>query len=381
MFTIAFSLLSCNEKAQNQQEVISLLDAKDFQKQIEGKQINLYKISNDSGMTLELTNYGARMVSLWVDSNEDTFKDVIWGYESIDAYLQATDIYSGPIVGRFGNRINKGKFSIDDKEYQLTINNGDNHLHGGLTGLYQQIWDVTLSNDSMVTLAYLSPDNEGGYPGNASIEVTYKIAYNNKLEINYKATTDAPTPMNLTSHSYFNLHGTTDKSTNTHILQIYADSYTPTDAGLIPTGEVETLDGSPLDFRTAATIGSRINDTTQCEALKYGSGYDHNYVLKDYNDNNIFHAANVYEPTTGIVMDIYTDQRGLQFYSGNFMDGVDTGKRGEKHNYRTGIALETQNFPDAPNHIEFADDAILRPGEVYSHRCIYAFSVKNTKLI
>lgn len=327
-------------------------------------------------MTAQITNYGGRLVSLWVPSKDGQFKDVVWGYESIKDYLSATDVFSGPIVGRYGNRIAKGKFSIDGEEYSLTINNNGNHLHGGPGGFWTKVWAAKAfknkAGEDALELTYMSPNGEEGYPGNVAVKVTYTLTAKNELKIEYEAETDAPTIINPTSHAYFNLHGTSSKSTNSHMLRIYADSYTPTDSLLIPTGEISSVAGTPLDFRASTRIGDRIDDKFQ--ALEFGKGYDHNFVLSK-KGQSLDIAAEVFEPETGILMKVYTDQPGIQFYSGNFMDGVDTGKRGDKHSYRTGIALETQNFPDAPNHPNFPN-SVLRPNEKYTHTCIYQFSLQ-----
>ena len=337
-------------------------------------------MQNANGMTVQLTNYGARIAALWVPS-ADGFKDVVWGYDSIDAYLNAGDKYSGPVVGRYGNRIKDGKFTLDGKEYRLTVNENGNQLHGGAGGFSTKVWDAEQFTDAegnpAVKMTYLSADGEEGYPGNLTISVTYTLTPENEVAIDYSATTDAPTVLNPTSHVYYNLHGTSAKSTDSHLMTIYADGYTPTDAELIPTGEIAPVEGTPMDFRTATAIGARM-DTPDFEPLRFGKGYDHNWVLNKTTDGThtgAHIAAEVYEPETGIVMKIYTDQPGLQFYAGQGMDGKETGKRGDIHNVRSGIALETQNFPDAPNHENFPS-SVLRPGETYTQHTVYAFSLK-----
>lgn len=364
------SLASCNQKG-----AIDLIAASKFDTTLNQQKVSLYTLKNKSGMVAQITNYGARLVSLWVPSKDGSAKDIVWGYGSIKEYLSATDVFAGPIVGRYGNRIGKGKFSIDGQDYTLSINNNGNHLHGGPGGFWTKVWAAkqltNASGEDVLELRYSSPNGEEGYPGNVVIKVSYTLTGSNELKIEYEAEADAPTIMNPTSHCYFNLHGTSEKSTNTHVLQIFADSYTPTDSLLIPTGEIAPLGGTPLDFRKPTKIGDRID--AKFEAIAYGKGYDHNFVLNK--GSKMGNAAVVYEPETGIEMTVSTNQPGLQFYSGNFMDGVDTGKRGQKHSYRTGIALETQNFPDAPNHPNFPN-SVLRPNEKYSHTCIYAFRVK-----
>lgn len=354
-----------------------LYEKQAFDTLLSSKHVSLYTLKNSHGMAVQITNYGARVVDLWVPAADGSFKDVVWGYETIKGYLNSTDLYCGPIVGRYGNRIGAGKFSIDGVGYTLSQNEGVNHLHGGKGGFSTRVWDadsvVTADGVSSLKLTYHSPAGEEGYPGAVDISVTYSLNDKNELKISYLATTDAPTIVNPTSHCYFNLHGSSAQSTNTHILYINASHYTPTDSTLIPTGEIATLDGTPLDFRKPTAIGQRI--AQDFKALKYGKGYDHNFVLDRKSAKDTSYAAEVYEPATGIVMKIYTDQPGLQFYSGNFMNGKDTGKRGDVHNYRTGVALEAQNFPDAPNHSNFPN-AILKPGEKYTQTTIYSFGVK-----
>lgn len=354
---------------------VELLDDEAFRTEIDGRQTGLYTLCNDNGMTVQITNYGARIVALWVPSADGVFRDVVWGFEKIGDYIASTDNYCGPIVGRYGNRIGKGRFTLDGREYRLSINNGENHLHGGSGGFECRVWKAeeftSPEGDPALALSYRSPDGEEGYPGNLDITVTYTLTRNNELKIDYSATTDAPTVLNPTSHVYYNLHGTTARSTDSHLLTIHASRFTPTDAGLIPTGELLEVEGTPLDFRTPRTIGERIDDRSY-EPLRFGNGYDHNWVLDNYRPHEIAPAAELYEPATGIRMRILTDQPGLQFYAGQGMDGRETGKRGDRHAFRTGIALETQNFPDAPNHPNFPS-AVLRPGEVYSQHTVYAF--------
>ena len=303
---------------------VELLDAAAFRTEIDGKPVGLYTLQNADGMTVQLTNYGARVVALWVPAADGRFRDVVWGYDSIDAYLRTADKYCGPVVGRFGNRIGKGRFTLDGKEYQLTINNGENHLHGGPGGFECRVWDArettTPEGNPAVAMSYRSADGEEGYPGNLDITVTYSLTPDNGLVIDYEATTDAPTIVNPTRHAYYNLHGTTEHSTDSHLLTIHASGFTPTDAGLIPTGEILPVEGTPLDFRTPHAIGERIG-RTDYEPLAFGNGYDHNWALDKPEAGTVSLAAEAYEPATGIRMKIYTDQPGLQFYAGQGMDG------------------------------------------------------------
>lgn len=351
---------------------VQLIDGNLFDTLLYDKQVSLVTLRNDQGMAAQITNYGARLVSLWVPGRDGAMKDVVWGYPSIGAYLSATDLYAGPIVGRYGNRLCDGKFSIGDDCYQVSVNNGKNHLHGGTNGFGMQVWEIVKANDTLAELHYFSADGEEGYPGNLSITVVYTLTKDNGLSISYAAETDKPTVVNPTSHVYFNLHGTTKESSNSHELMIHASSYTPTDSTLIPTGVVAEVAGTPMDFRRQTMVGLRMDADFQ--DLKYGKGYDHNFVL-DKQLGEYAVAAELYEPATGIVMEVITDQPALQFYGGNFMDGVDTGKYGDKHNYRTGVALEAQNFPDAPNHKHFPS-SLLNPGERYKQNTCYRFSVR-----
>ena len=369
----ALLLAACCNKYPTTAETI---DAQAFDTTLNGQKVSLYTLHNAKVMTAQITNYGARIVALWVPDAKGRFRDVVWGFSSIADYLNSADHFCGPIVGRYGNRIAHGQFALGDLTYQLTVNDGENHLHGGSEGLWSRVWTARSFTDSAqceaVEMSYLSPNGEEGYPGNLMVKVTYTLLPTNALRIDYRATCDTTTIINLTSHSYFNLHGTSRLSTNTHLLQINADSFTPTDKGLIPTGEVAPVAGTPLDFTTPTAIGQRIE--SDCEPLRLSKGYDHNWVLR-HTGQTLQTAAEVYEPESGIIMRVTTDQPALQFYSGNFMDGTQVGKRGDRHNFRTGIALETQNYPDAPNHANFPS-ALLHAGETYTHTCIYSFDVR-----
>lgn len=363
----------CNKPTTN----VKLFETSAFDTTLNGQAVSIYTLTNANGMAAQVTNFGARLVDLWVPAADGTFKDVVWGYETIAAYLNSTDKFCGPIVGRYGNRIGKGAFAIGDQKYQLTINNGENHLHGGTDGFWNKVWSAQMICDSVggqaLELSLVSPDGDQGYPGNVTIIVTYSLNNDNELKIAYSAITDKATIINPTSHAYFNLHGTSLNSTNSHILTLNADNYTPTDMGLIPTGEIAAVEGTPLDFRTPTAIGDRVD--ADFEALAFGKGYDHNWVLnKADSSKSVTLAAEVYEPATGVKMQVLTDQPALQFYSGNFMDGLDTGKNGDPHNFRTGIALEAQNYPDAPNHSNFPS-SLLMPGEEYTQTTIYKFLV------
>ncbi|MBP6756738.1 MAG: galactose mutarotase [Bacteroidia bacterium] len=352
------------------------LHATNFQTQVDGKTTNLYTLKNKKGMTVQITNYGARVVSLWVADRKGHFQDVVWGFETIGEYLTSSDIYCGPIVGRYGNRIDKGRFMLKDKQYQLTLNNNGNHLHGGTNGFYSKVWDakpLIIEGNEALELTYFSKDGEEGYPGNLTIKVTYILTEDNSLKLQYSATTDKTTIINPTSHCYFNLSGTSRNTILEHVLFINAQKFTPTNEGLIPTGELRNLKGTPLDFTTPTAIGDRID--SNYEQLVFGKGYDHNFIINKPM-GSYEKIATIYSPESGILMAVSSDQPGLQFYSGNFMKGNLKGKQGDDHNYRTGFALETQNFPDAPNHPNFPS-AILEPKQTYTQTTSYTFGILN----
>lgn len=350
------------------------LQVTNFQTQVDGKTTNLYTLKNKKGMTVQITNYGARVVSLWVADRKGHFQDVVWGFETIGEYLTSSDIYCGPIVGRYGNRIDKGRFMLKDKQYQLTLNNNGNHLHGGTNGFYSKVWDakpLIIEGNEALELTYFSKDGEEGYPGNLTIKVTYILTEDNSLKLQYSATTDKTTIINPTSHCYFNLSGTSRNTILEHVLFINAQKFTPTNEGLIPTGELRNLKGTPLDFTTPTAIGDRID--SNYEQLVFGKGYDHNFIINKPM-GSYEKIATIYSPESGILMAVSSDQPGLQFYSGNFMKGNLKGKQGDDHNYRTGFALETQNFPDAPNHPNFPS-AVLEPKQTYTQTTSYTFGV------
>ena len=351
-----------------------IIPSKNFEGIVDGKSTSLFTLQNKKGMTVQITNYGARVVALWVPDKDGNFKDVVWGFTSLEEYLKSTDVYCGPIVGRYGNRIANGQFSLNDSIYQLTINNNENHLHGGTNGFYKKVWDAKsfkIDGNDALELTYFSKDGEEGYPGNLNISVTYIVTQENELNIHYAAKTDATTIINPTSHCYFNLTGSTENSILEHVLQINAKHFTPTNETLIPTGEIKDITGTPFDFLKPTSIGQRIDQENQ--QLLFGKGYDHNFVI-DKSIGSFKKMAEIYSPKSGIAMSILSDQPGLQFYSGNFMKGILIGKRGDKHNYRSGFALETQNFPDAPNHANFPS-AILNPNETYIHKTTYRFHI------
>jgi len=299
--------------------------------------------------------------------------DVVVGFDSVNDYTQGGDTYFGAIVGRYGNRIAKGKFKLDGKEYTLPTNNGPNSLHGGNKGFSREVWDAKQTDDSTLQLTYVSKDGEEGYPGNLTSKVTYTLTSNEGLKIDYEATTDRKTVLNLTNHSYFNLNGQGSGTILNHLMMINADKFTPVDSTLIPTGKLQPVKNTPFDFRSPTAIGARINDTNNIQ-LKYGKGYDHNFVLNKANQG-LTKAAEVLGDQSEIVMNVYTDQPGVQFYTGNFMDGSHTIKGGKKDDHRTAFCLETQHYPDSPNQPEFPSTT-LEPGKVYKTTTMYEFFVK-----
>ena len=381
--------VSCNNDNANQntpqatdsiegQTTASTADAipnrSDFQDTIDGKPTDLYILKNNKGMTLAITNYGGRFVSLLVPDKEGKMRDVVVGFKTIDEFVNSTEAYFGATIGRFGNRIAKGKFSLDGKEYSLFTNNGPNTLHGGRKGFQAVVWNARQLNDSTLELTYLSKDREEGFPGNLNVKVTYGLTSNNEVTMNYEATTDKKTIVNLTNHAFFNLNGEGSGTINNHVLQINADQYTPVDSTLIPTGKLAAVAGTPFDFTKPTAIGSRI-DTINNEQLKYGKGYDHNYVLRGGKSTTMKQAATVVGEQSGIVLEVLTQEPGLQFYGGNFMQSKNTFKGGSKDDFRTAFCLETQHFPDAPNQPSFPS-TVLNPGQTYKTASIYKFSVR-----
>jgi len=347
--------------------------AKPFGTTPDGQAVRLYTLRNTQGMTAEIMTYGAIVVSLTAPDKDGSFNDIVLGYDNLADYIKVSP-YFGAIVGRYGNRIGKGKFTLDGTAYTLATNDGENHLHGGLKGFDKVVWDdapVDRSDAVGVKLSYLSQDGEEGYPGNLRVSVTYLLTNRNELRIEYEATTDKATPVNVTHHGYFNLTGA-QRNILDHELMLNADRFTPVDAGLIPTGELRPVEGTPMDFRKRTAIGARIDN--DYEQLKFGGGYDHNWVLNQKGDGMTL-AAEVYEPTTGRLMTVRTTEPGIQFYAGNFLDGTITGKDGVVYKHRYGFCLETQHYPVSPNKPDFPS-TILRPGRVYKTTTTYAFSTR-----
>jgi aldose 1-epimerase len=349
-----------------------LVDEASFKTEHDGKTIELFTLKNASGLVAQITNYGGKVINLWTPDKNGDFADIVIGYETSAEYLNTTEIYYGTLIGRYGNRIANGQFTLNDSVYTLAKNNGENHLHGGIKGFNNVVWNAKKLDDQTLELTYLSVDGEEGYPGNLNVKVVYKLTDENELKVEYFATTNKPTPINLTQHSFFNLKGAGNGDVNDHIMQIMADSFTPVDSTLIPTGEIAPVDGTPFDFRTPTAIGDRIND--EHIQMKYGNGYDHNWVLNKA-ESGLSYAAKVVEPASGRTLEVYTNEPGIQFYGGNFMTGNDTGKGGKVFAFRGAFCLETQHFPDSPNKPQFPS-TILNPGMEYYSVCVYKFGVE-----
>ena len=335
--------------------------------------IQRYTLKNASGMTVKVTNYGAIITSIMVPDRDGKLADVALGYDRVEDYINAVDKpYFGAIVGRYGNRIAAGKFTIDGNEYTLAVNNGENHLHGGIIGFDKVVWNAQpIEGKNALELTYQAKDMEEGYPGALSVKVTYTLTDDNAIHVHYLATTTKPTPVNLTQHTYFNLKGEGEGTILGHELMLNADRYTPVDAGLIPTGELAPVEGTPFDFTESKAIGRDIDASNQ--QLTYGGGFDHNWVLNKPADSAALTlAARVVEPTTGRVLEISTTEPGIQFYCGNFLDGRLKGKAGKPYVYRGGFCLETQHYPDSPNQPNFPS-SILRPGETYDTTTVFKF--------
>ncbi len=350
----------------------------------DGEAVTVYTLTNANGMELRATNYGALIISLRVPNRQQQLGDIVLGFDSLPPYTTVSP-YFGALIGRYGNRIAKGRFTLDGIRYTLARNNGPNSLHGGIVGFNKVMWNTASFQkpDSVgLTFTRTSPDGEEGFPGNLQVTVVYTLTDANEVIFDYSATTDKATPVNLTQHSYFNLTDGGRSSVLGHVLTIDADSFIPVDSTLIPTGEIRSVTGTPFDFRQPTPIGARIEADN--EQLRFGRGYDHTFVLrKGPTDRELGNAtptvtlaATVYEPVSGRMMQVYTSEPGMQFYTGNFLDGTLHGKNGVAYNHRTGFAMETQHFPDSPNHANFPS-TILRPGGEYRSRSIYKFSVRD----
>lgn len=360
-----------NNQSCTMENDIKLLNKSDFQKNINELKTDLFVLRNKNGVISELTNYGARVISLWVPDKNGSFDDIVLGCNTLDDYINIKERYFGATIGRYANRIKKGKFKINNTEFLLKKNNGPNHLHGGNIGYNDVVWQGNQLDKQTIEFKYLSKNMEEGYPGNLSVKVIYHLSDHNELKIEYFANTDESTYVNLTHHSFFNLLGAGNGDINDHLLYINAKSFTPIDSKLIPTGKIELVEGTPFDFNTSTKIGKRLNDNN--EQLKFGNGYDHNFVLNNSNSKDIL-AARVFEKKSGRILEVYTNEPGMQLYGGNFLDGKTIGKQNKAYDYRSAFCLETQHFPDSPNNPNFPN-TLLKPKDNYYSICIYKFLV------
>ena len=348
---------------------MQLIDSSDFDHVLNNKSIGLYTLCNKQGSHVQICNYGARVVSILVEDANGTYRDVVLGFDTIQDYLSTTEVYFGATIGRYANRLADAQFQLNGDVFPLEANNGVNSLHGGTHGFHQVVWKVVGSSSNQLMLKHRSPNGEGGFPGSLEVQVTYTLTEQNELAIEYKATTDVVTPVNLTNHCYFNLSGHKAETITDHILEIQADSYTPVDANLIPT-QITSVANTPFDFRHAKRIGQDLKaDNAQ---LKLTSGYDHNFVLNGSGKRSV---GKVYSPESNITMEVITDEPGMQFFSGNFLDERNTGKHNSSYPQYSAFCLETQHYPNSPNRPDFPS-TILEPSEVYSSYCGYRFGVK-----
>lgn len=369
-------LTACVGNKQDNSAVLtdSGLNPQNFVTDINGKKTGLFVLKNKNNMEVCVTNFGGRIVSVMAPDRNGVMRDVVLGFDSIQDYIKYPSDY-GASIGRYANRIANGRFTLDGTAYQLPQNNYGHCLHGGPKGFQYVVYDATQTDSSEVKLSYYAKDMEQGFPGNVNCTVTMRLTDDNAIDLKYEAETDKPTIINMTNHSYFNLDGDAGSNAD-HLLTIDADAYTPVDSTFMTSGEIVTVEGTPMDFRTPTPVGKRINDFDFVQ-LKNGNGYDHNWVLNAKGDITR-KAATLESPKTGIVLDVYTDEPGIQVYAGNFLDGSLTGKKGITYNQRASVCLETQKYPDTPNKPEWPS-AVLRPGETYNSHCIFKFSVDNGK--
>lgn len=340
----------------------------------DGRGVDLFTLTNTHGVEVRVMNYGGIVTMIRTPDRAGRRDDIVLGFDSLAGYLKNTP-YFGAIIGRYANRIARGQFTLDGTTYHLARNNGPNALHGGLRGFDKVLWAAEpLRSDSGggVTFRYTSPDGEEGYPGTVAVRVTYTLTPRDELVVDYEATTDKPTPINLSQHTYWNLHGAGRGDVLDHVVTLYASAFTPVDSTLIPTGEIASVAGTPFDFRASTPIGARIEQPN--EQLRFGRGYDHTWVLDRAGGTGLTHAARVFDPTTGRTLDVSTTEPGMQFYTGNFLDSTIMGKGGRVYGHRAALVLETQHFPDSPNHSNFPS-TILRPGETYQSRTVFTFGL------
>jgi aldose 1-epimerase len=368
----ALALFSCDQAPQATGQATVTEEV--YGKMPDGREVKIFTLTNANGLRARVTEYGAILVSMETPDKEGVLRDITHGYDTLEGWLTNTS-YFGATVGRFGNRIADGKFTLDGVEYELATNDDPGgipcHLHGGLQGFDKVLWSGSPAGDNAVAFTYVSQDGEEGYPGTLTTTVTYTLTADNELKWEAEATTDAPTILNIVHHSYWNLSGDPATTINDHELMLAADHYLPTNAGLIPTGEIAPVSGTPMDFTTATAIGERVD--AAFEALEFGGGYDHAWVLRQ--GEGVRLAARLKDPKSGRVMEISTDQPAIQFYGGNFLDGEAVGKNGVAYAYRTALCLETENFPDSPNQPDFPSP-VLRPGGTYKHVMIHKFSAE-----
>ncbi|MCM4157304.1 aldose epimerase family protein [Gramella sp. AN32] len=381
---LALIFIQCKDAEKNKEPETSpktdgpgmKIDQSGFGKTADGKEVEKYIISNSAGLEMSVISYGGIITSLKVPDKNGEYKDVVLGFDNIQDYENGSP-YFGAIIGRYGNRIAKGRFSLDGKEYKLDTNDGPNSLHGGNKGFDKVLWNIEPSSgedEASLELSYTSKDGEGGYPGNLETTVTYTLNSNNELHIKYEATTDKKTVVNLTQHSYFNLTGDFSKKILDHVVEINADEYLPVDKTLIPTGELKPVKGTPFDFTEPVKIATGMEQENSNEQLKRGPGFDHCWILNEQ-DSGVRFAASAYEPGSGRFMEVYTNEPALQFYIGNFLDGTLPAKGGGNYEKRTGFCMETQHYPDSPNQKDFPS-VVLEPGSTYTSETSYKFSVK-----
>lgn len=355
-------------------KLISGLKQEDFITTINGKQTNLYTLTNESGMEVSITNYGGALVAIMVPDKDGKMANVIQGHDNIQDCMSSPEPFLSTLIGRYGNRICKGKFTMNDKEYSLAVNNGPNHLHGGPTGFHARVWDAEQINGHELVLRYISAYYEEGFPGELNMTVKYSLTDENELVIDYRGTTNKKTVVNMTSHGFFSLAGIANPTPSAMnvICQINADFFIPIDENSIPTGEILKVEGTPFDFRTPTPVGERID--ADCPQIKNGAGYDHCFVLNKREVGELSFAAKIVEPESGRTMEVYTTEPGVQFYSDNWADGY-KGQFGATFGRRSALCFEAQHFPDSPNRAHFPS-VILRPGEVYKQKTIYKFGVE-----
>ena len=374
---LLFSLIivSC-ENILKKNKVMSLvsIEKKAFGKTKEGLNVDQYILKNRNGMEISTINYGGIITSLKTKDRDGNYQDIVLGFDNLSEY-ESESPYFGAIIGRYGNRIAKGKFTLNDENYNLAVNNGENHLHGGIKGFDKVVWDtreVVDDSTASLVLSYVSDDMEEGYPGNLKVKVTYTLDNNDKLSVKYEAVTDKTTIINLTQHSYFNLSADFNKNILDHDILINADSFLPVDSTLIPTGEIRNVGDTPFDFRRPKNVGDEINNSNK--QLMIGNGYDHCWVLNNQ-DKGLRFVASAYDSSTGRLLEVFSDQPGIQFYSGNFLDGSLKSKIGGTYDFRSGFCLETQHYPNSPNEMSFPS-VTLNPGEKYETETIFKFSSK-----